>query len=70
MPQAKGDDDALETLKHLMEGHGMNASDLGRLLGTRTLGPALLRGNRKISRVNAQKLRVHFKVNPALFFQA
>jgi hypothetical protein len=47
----------------------MSASDLGRLLGTRTLGAAILRGERKISRANARVLGDYFKVKPALFFQ-
>jgi antitoxin component HigA of HigAB toxin-antitoxin module len=67
-PEATGAS-ALETLKYLMEGHDWVASDLGRLLGSRTLGPAILRGDRKISRANAQKLGEHFKVSPGLFFQ-
>jgi HTH-type transcriptional regulator / antitoxin HigA len=62
--------DALETLKYLLEGHDMSASDLGRLLGNRTLGPAILRGDRKISRANAKVLAERFQVNPSLFFQA
>ena len=61
--------DPIEALKLLLESHEMNASDLGRLLGNRTLGPAILRGQRKISRRNAQKLADQFKVNPAIFFQ-
>jgi antitoxin component HigA of HigAB toxin-antitoxin module len=61
--------DVMTKLKYLMEGQNMSASDLGRLLGNRTLGAAILRGERKISRANAQVLGDHFKVNPALFFQ-
>lgn len=62
--------DPVETLKFLLAGHEMTASDLGRLLGNRTLGSAILRGERKISRANARKLADYFKVNPLLFFQA
>ena len=61
--------DAIETLKFLLDGQNMSASDLGRLLGSRTLGPAILRGERKISRKNAQTLARHFRVSAALFFQ-
>lgn len=60
---------ALDTLKFLVDAHDMSASDLGRLLGNRTLGAAILRGDRKISRANAKKLADRFKVSPALFFQ-
>ena len=59
----------LKILAYLMEGQNMSASDLGRALGTRTLGAAILRGERKISRANAQTLGNYFKVKPALFFQ-
>jgi antitoxin component HigA of HigAB toxin-antitoxin module len=64
-----GKPDAIDVLKHLMEGREMSASDLGRVLGSRTLGPAIVRGARKISRANAPKLANHFKVSPSLFFQ-
>lgn len=59
----------IATLKYLMEGQKMTASDLGRVLGNRTLGAAILRGVRKISRANAKTLGEHFKVDAALFFQ-
>lgn len=61
--------DVIETLTFLLQGHDMTASDLGRLLGNRTLGAAILRGERKISRANARALGDYFKVSPALFFQ-
>ena len=35
---------ALDMLRHLMEQHQMSASDLGRLLGERSLGPKILNG--------------------------
>ena len=60
---------AARLLKYLMEGRGMSASDLGRVLGNRTLGPAILRGERKVSKANALKLAEYFKVSPALFLQ-
>jgi len=61
---------AIESLKFLLDGHDMNASDLGRLLGNRTLGPAILRGERKISKSNALTLSGYFKVSAALFLEA
>src|SRR4051812_26239230 len=36
----------LDLLRSLMEDHGMSAADLGRLLGNRSLGSAILRGER------------------------
>jgi antitoxin component HigA of HigAB toxin-antitoxin module len=61
--------DPIEVLKYLMEGLKMSASDLGRILGNRTLGPAIIRGARKISKANAIKLAKHFKLSPAIFLQ-
>lgn len=60
----------IETLKVLLDGREMSASDLGRVLGSRTLGPAILRGERQISKASALKLADHFKVSAALFLQA
>lgn len=63
-------DHPIARLERLMENHGMSASDVGRVLGNRSLGPAILRGDRKISRANAAKLGDHFKMSPAAFFQS
>ncbi|MGD0542621.1 MAG: hypothetical protein ABSB33_13995 [Tepidisphaeraceae bacterium] len=57
-------------LGYLLEGLKMSASDLGRILGNRTLGPAIIRGDRKISKANAIKLGKYFKLNPGIFLQA
>lgn len=57
----------LDALKYLVKSHRMNASDLGRLLGNRPLGSAILRGERQISKENALKLAKRFKVNVGLF---
>ena len=57
----------LEALNTLMAEHGMNASDLGRLLGNRTLGPSILSGRRSLSKSHVKKLAEHFKVEPGLF---
>ena len=57
----------IETLRYLMEGRDMSASDLGRVLGNRELGAAILRGDRKLSKSNILKLGKHFAVSPALF---
>ena len=57
-----------EILKFLVEENQMSGSDLGRILGSRTLGPALLRGQRKLSKTHIKKLAEYFSVSPALFF--
>jgi antitoxin component HigA of HigAB toxin-antitoxin module len=57
----------LDALRFLMEAHSLNASDIGRILGNRSLGAAILRGDRQISKENALRLASHFKLNPGLF---
>jgi len=63
----QGRQNPIQTLRFLMEGHDMTASDLGRILGNRSLGAAILRGDRAVSKANAIKLAEHFKVSAALF---
>jgi len=60
--------DPQELLKFLAAENGMSGSDLGRILGSRTLGPALLRGQCSLSKTHIKKLADHFSVSPALFF--
>jgi HTH-type transcriptional regulator / antitoxin HigA len=57
----------LDALKALLAEHGMTASDLGRLLGNRTLGAAILSDRRQLSKTHVTKLAEHFKVEPGLF---
>lgn len=57
----------LDALKTLLGEHGMTASDLGRLLGNRTLGAAILSGRRNLSKTHIKKLAERFKVEPGLF---
>ena len=57
----------LAALKALLPEHGMNASDLGRLLHTRTLGAAILSGRRALSKAHIKLLADYFKVEPGLF---
>jgi HTH-type transcriptional regulator / antitoxin HigA len=59
----------LETLKFLLQEHGLNASDLGRILGQRQLGSAVLRGDRQLSKTHIAKLAAHFHVSPGVFLQ-
>ena len=58
--------DALGVLQCLMNERGMNASDLGRLLGDRTLGPKILAGDRTLSKAHIKILAKHFNVSPAV----
>jgi HTH-type transcriptional regulator / antitoxin HigA len=61
--------DAVEALKYLLEQRGMSASDLGRLLGNRSLGSAILRRQRGLSKDHIRRLAEHFGVTPALFLR-
>ena len=57
----------VEALRHLMEAREMNASDLGRLLGERSLGPKILQGKRELSKSHVRRLAEHFNVSADLF---
>ena len=60
-----------EALRHLLEEHGMSGADLSRLLGAhRTLGPMILRGERKLTVDHVRTLSEHFKVSAELFLAA
>jgi HTH-type transcriptional regulator/antitoxin HigA len=61
--------DGIDILRDLMAGHEMSASDLGRLLGERSLGAAILRGDRQLSKGHVKTLSAHFKVDPGLFLR-
>jgi HTH-type transcriptional regulator / antitoxin HigA len=52
-------------LRSLLEGHGLSASDLGRLLGDRSLGQRILSGQRQLSKGHIRTLAEHFRLNPA-----
>jgi antitoxin component HigA of HigAB toxin-antitoxin module len=57
--------DALAVLRALMKDRDMNASDLGRLLGDRSLGPKILSGDRALSKAHIRILAKHFHVSAA-----
>jgi antitoxin component HigA of HigAB toxin-antitoxin module len=57
----------VEFLKNLMESSGMSESDLGRLLGERTLGYRIIHGERQLSKKHIKILSEHFKIDPAVF---
>jgi HTH-type transcriptional regulator/antitoxin HigA len=59
--------DPVENLKFLLEENEMTASDLGRMLGDRSLGSRLLNGARSLSKNHIRVLSERFKVSPALF---
>lgn len=45
----------------------MTASDLGNLLGSRSLGSKILRGERELSKTHLRMLAERFKVDAGLF---
>jgi HTH-type transcriptional regulator/antitoxin HigA len=55
----------VELIRSLMDEHQMSASDLGRLLGDRSLGHRILSGQRELSKVHIRVLATHFSLNPA-----
>jgi len=59
--------DPVDLLRALMDEHGMNASDLGRLLGERSLGPKILSRQRELSKTHIRKLAQRFSVRADLF---
>ena len=59
----------IEALSFLLVENDMNASDLSRLLGChRTLGPKILRGERRLTADHLRILSAYFKVSADLFF--
>ncbi len=54
----------LGLIQSLMAEHHMNASDLGRLLGDRSLGSRILSGQRQLSKEHIRTLADHFRINP------
>ena len=67
MPQISG----LDALKGLLRDHGMNASDLSRLLGAqRSLGAKILQGERSLTVPHLRILTEYFKVSADLFLPA
>ncbi len=56
-----------ERIAHMIELAEMTASDLGDLLGNRSLGSKLVRGEREPSKTHIRILAERFKVSPAFF---
>lgn len=61
--------DGIDILKHLLRENGMTASDLGRFLGNRSLGAAILRRERQLSKANIIRLCRRFCVSADLFLR-
>jgi antitoxin component HigA of HigAB toxin-antitoxin module len=55
----------VQLIRSLMEEHDMSESDLGRLLGDRSLGHRILSGERELSKAHIHVLAEHFSLNPA-----
>jgi len=61
--------DPIETLILLMRQRHMNDSDLGRVLGNRSLGAKIIHRSRRLSQANIAALCKHFAVGPQVFFK-
>lgn len=59
--------DPIETLKFLLEANNMNRSDLGNLLGNRSLGSVIMNHKRGLSKNYIRILSERFSVSPNLF---
>jgi HTH-type transcriptional regulator/antitoxin HigA len=55
----------VELVRSLMEDRGMSESDLGRLLGDRSLGHRILTGQRELSKAHIRTLAEYFSLDPA-----
>lgn len=60
----KGRPAPVELIRSLMEERGMSESDLGRLLGDRSLGHRILKGDRELSKSHIRLLAEYFAVDP------
>ena len=56
-----------DLLAWLIEEHDMSITELGELLGDRSLGSRVLSGTRSLSKSHIKTLAAHFKVSPAAF---
>ena len=61
--------DGIDVLRVLLEENGLNASDLGRLLGKRQLGSAILRRERELSKAHVLTLAARFGVSSDLLLR-
>ncbi|MGB2862132.1 MAG: hypothetical protein WBC05_02300 [Sedimentisphaerales bacterium] len=63
----KENNDPIETLKFLLEVNNMSRSDLGNLLGSRSLGSVIMSRKRELSKNHIRILSERFSVSPNLF---
>ncbi len=57
----------LDTLNFMLEQHGLTAADLSRLLGVdRSLGPKILRGERRLTADHIRLLANQWNIEPGL----
>ena len=63
----KENNDPIETLKFLLEANNMSRSDLGHLLGSRSLGSVIMNRKRGLSKNHIKILSERFSVSPSLF---
>ena len=61
--------DPIANLILLMKQHHMTASDLGRVLGNRSLGTKIVNRSRRLSHANISALCKRFAVGPQVFFK-
>lgn len=57
----------LELLQHLIANTGMNITELGKIIGSRTLASLILSGKREISKDVMHRLGAHFHLHPGAF---
>lgn len=57
----------LEVLRLLVAEHGMSPGELGAILGDRSLGTRVLKGQRELSKAHIRALSEHFQINPGAF---
>jgi len=59
----------VKLIRSLLKEHRMSESDLGRLLGDRSLGHRILSGQRELSKAHIRILAKYFALNPAVLLQ-
>lgn len=57
----------IKVLRWLVEEHEMKVTELGELLGDRSVGSRVLSGQRALSKTHIRILSAHFKISPAAF---
>ncbi|MFI5381812.1 MAG: hypothetical protein ACHRHE_21145, partial [Tepidisphaerales bacterium] len=59
----------IDVLKELLDERGLSPSDLGRILGSRTLGSAILRRQRQLSKSHILTLTRYFGASADLLLR-